>query len=222
MIKIALVEDEEGYTEQFKQLTERYRLETAQEVQLSCFDNGMDFLEGYSNYANYDIVFMDIEMPHIDGFETAKKLRKIDNDVPLVFVTVMAQLAIKGYEVAAMDFIVKPISYFNFKMKIEKAISLNKRNRGLVLKLIDDNGDSQFIMSSQKGEFHRHINISELEEKLEPHQFIRSNNSYIVNPAYVTNVGDNGVTVQGVQLPIARARKKQFMEKLTAYFKYLC
>ena len=79
---------------------------------------------------------MDIEMPLISGLETARKMRKVDEQVPLIFVTVMAELAIKGYEVNAMDFIIKPLTYFNFALKLDKAIRLKERMQSIVFSKI--------------------------------------------------------------------------------------
>lgn len=138
MIKIALVDDQNDCAQHFKNLVARYMEDSKEEIKLYRFDNGFDFLETYKG--DYDVIFLDIEMPLIDGLEVAKKLREIDAAVPLIFVTVMAQLAIKGYEISAMDFIVKPITYFNFKMKVEKAIALRSKIAPLKLNLLDNEG----------------------------------------------------------------------------------
>ena len=57
----------------------------------------------------YDLVFMDVEMPFMDGLKTAKKLREKDSQVVLVFVTKLFQYAVNGYEYDAADYIIKPI-----------------------------------------------------------------------------------------------------------------
>lgn len=236
MIHIALVEDQEDCANLIKEFTERYGREEGEETLLHWYRDGMDFIDAYKE-GEYDIVFMDIEMPHISGLKTAQKLRRIDPVVPLVFVTVMAQLAIKGYEVAAMDFIVKPITYFNFALKIKKASINNRRERTVVLRLLGDDGAKEYIVSSdiyyiescdhrcifhtKKGDFYQYISISELEERLLPFRFLRSNNSFIVNPAYITTVKKDSVVIMDEDIPVARARKKEFMEKLTKYFKYV-
>lgn len=88
--------------------------------------NGLNFIE---DYPGCDIVFMDIEMPQMNGIEAAKKLRAFDTQCSLIFVTNMARYAVAGYEVDAMDFLVKPVGYFNFSMKLKKAVQIQKEKK---------------------------------------------------------------------------------------------
>jgi len=122
MIRVAIVEDNPADRMQIEQHTRRFFAENEEAVQIYTFGNGIDFLEHYR--AHYDVIFLDIEMPLMDGMETAEKIRKLDPYVILIFVTNMSQLALKAYEVNAYDFIVKPMVYsaFDFKMRKVKRI----------------------------------------------------------------------------------------------------
>lgn len=234
MIKIALVDDSELYAKQFKELVDRYRTEKGEAVELYYFDNGFDFLEKYT--PDFNVVFLDIEMPHMDGLTVAHKLREIDATVPLIFVTVMSQLAIRGYEVSAMDFIVKPISYFNFTLKLEKALEIRKRTSSTTLKLLDDDGTVMYVaadeiyyvesfghrceFNTKKGLLHVYGSMSKIEQQLSADDFLRCNNSFVVNPAYIVGVKKDIILVGDREVPIARARKKYIMEQLAKYFKH--
>ena len=70
------------------------------------FHNPAEFLESYTK--DYDLVFLDVEMPGLNGIETAKELRHMDSNVVIMFITNMAQYAIHGYEVEAVDYVLKP------------------------------------------------------------------------------------------------------------------
>ncbi|MBP5177072.1 MAG: response regulator transcription factor, partial [Clostridia bacterium] len=121
MFKIAIVEDNAVEAAQLKNLINDYSAKTKKQVSLFFYSSGLDFLDNAKQ--SFDIVFMDIEMPVMDGLETAQHFRNVDQSSCLIFVTRMAQLAIKGYEVNAMDFIVKPVGGVEFGLKLDKAFA---------------------------------------------------------------------------------------------------
>lgn len=116
---IGIIEDNEADRKQLEDLLQRYREETGFMIQVHAFQTGAQFLDEY--HGKYDLLFMDIEMPGIDGMQTARELRRLDQTVGLIFTTNMAQYALQGYEVDAIDFVVKPVSYFTLKQKMDKA-----------------------------------------------------------------------------------------------------
>ena len=89
MLNIAIVEDEPAHAEVLRGFLQRYAAERGEEVAAEVFPSGLDFVSDYQ--PRYDAVFMDIEMPHMNGMDCAFKLRERDAEVPLVFVTGMAQ-----------------------------------------------------------------------------------------------------------------------------------
>ncbi len=107
MIKTAIVDDYKKDYDKLVEALKNYSKEFGEEFSYDYFDNGLAFLENYKPY--YDIIFMDIEMPHIDGIEISAKIRKIDTKVCVVIVSNSAQYAVKGYSVDAYGYIVKPI-----------------------------------------------------------------------------------------------------------------
>ena len=118
MLRIAIVEDEASVRETLKSYIERFSEETGEHHVISEFQDGDEILDGYS--AEYDLILLDIQMKRIDGYETAKKIRALDEDVILVFVTNMADYAIKGYGVRAMDFILKPVEYVMLRQVLKE------------------------------------------------------------------------------------------------------
>lgn len=232
MIKIAIVENEQGEAALMKEYIERYCREKEQRCSVSVFSNGLDFITGYR--LGYDAVFMDIKMPLIDGMEAAEKLRAVDKDVLLIFVTNMAQLAIKGYKVNAMDFVVKPVSYFDFSLEMDKIfVEHDRRSKDFiwvkysgVFRRVDFE-DIYYIeimmhevcMHTRTGTINFRGSLKSLEEQLDPKTFSRCNNCYVVNLQYVTEVkGDTVALENGDCVHISRTRKKQFINDLTTYF----
>ena len=120
MIRIALIEDESEAKDLFMTNLDRYSKEHGVEFTVAHFCNAMTFLESYKPV--YDIVFMDIKMPDMNGLDAAHRLRQLDPSVILIFLTNLSQYAVRGYEVNALDFIVKPISYYVLVLKLERAL----------------------------------------------------------------------------------------------------
>jgi DNA-binding LytR/AlgR family response regulator len=105
MLRLAIVDDNPNDSAALRALVADYLIKNNHAHVIQVFNAPMDFIRSTENH---DIVFMDIRMDKLDGLEVARIMRKINTDSVLVFVTAMAQLAIKGYEVDALDFIVKP------------------------------------------------------------------------------------------------------------------
>ena len=105
----------------------QYEQERDTAFEATPFEKADDFLAVYNG--DYDIILMDIEMPGTNGMDAAEQIRKKDAQVVIMFITNMAHYAIKGYEVGALDFVLKPIQYLNFANKMDRAMQLVE-NRG--------------------------------------------------------------------------------------------
>nr|WP_272873475.1 LytTR family DNA-binding domain-containing protein [Pseudoflavonifractor phocaeensis] len=104
---IAIVEDEDAAAGVLEGYIQRYAAETGREYR-----------------SIYAVVFMDIQMPKKDGMAAAVELRRHDKNVSLIFITNLVQYALKGYEVDAVSFLVKPVSYYDFSLKFKKALDI--------------------------------------------------------------------------------------------------
>lgn len=101
MLKVGVVDDDREENARLKGYLQRFQEEEKEEFLIKTYDSGVDFLEEYKS--NYDVIFLDIEMPGVDGMEVAHEIRNLDRSVGIIFVTNMAQYAIRGYEVNAID-----------------------------------------------------------------------------------------------------------------------
>lgn len=116
MFTVAVVEDDETAVAKLRACLDQYAATHAGvQFDVTVFNEPTSFLDPYKTV--WDIVFMDIEMPNMDGMEAAHRLRAVDSEVILIFVTNMAQFAAKGYEVDALDYIIKPFAYPDFERK---------------------------------------------------------------------------------------------------------
>lgn len=144
MIHIAIVDDDDTDAANTTSLIGRYYESDRSAYHITRFTDGDTFLDTYR--AGFDVLFLDIEMPGIDGLETAHRLREIDDHVVLVFTTKMAQYAAIGYDVDAVGYLVKPIDYFGFAFKMRKVEDLVAKRQGVTIPLTVGTG-TQFLSS---------------------------------------------------------------------------
>lgn len=230
MIRIAIVEDERRERAHLRDCL-AYMAEKEQlEFDIVEFGSGEEFLGGYQPV--YDIVLMDIELPGINGMETAKALRRLDSFVLLVFVTNMVQYAVSGYEVDALNYILKPVNRFDFALKMNKAISRTaKRTEESVqiragkdlymlpvaaIRYLEVDGH-YIVYHTTEGDYSEYITLKEAEKKLNKPYFVRCNRCYLVNLKYVSAVRDDVVQVGRDELLISRPQKKAFLNALAVF-----
>ncbi len=230
MINVAIVEDTLKDAETLKDYTRRAVEMVNETCEITVFNNAVDFLDGYRG--NFDIVFMDIELPDINGMDAAKKLRLLDESVVLIFVTNMAQFAVGGYAVDAMDFMVKPVSYENVCIKISRAIKKIEGKREEKLVLPGKSGvtvimipqiryveimNHRLTFFTTQGDVAAVGSLSKIEEKLLRFNFSRCNNYSLVNLNFVTKVEDYTVWLDKEMLTVSRARKRPFLKDLADF-----
>lgn len=229
-MRIAIVEDNAQEREQIATLTRQYFEEQRKTCQISLFADGDELLEHYT--ADWDLIFLDIQMARLDGMTTAEMIRKLDQDVFLVFVTNMAQCAIKGYSVYALDFLVKPVNCRILKQLLQKAERFLFARGKKFITLPTQKGMTRISVSdvyyvevenhvlsvvTAQGVFRLRGTISGVEEMLSGYDFFRCNNCYLVNLSQVSHLEPGMVVVGGHELAISRPRQKKFMEALTKY-----
>lgn len=230
MIRIAVIEDEPADQAQIATCLKRYEEEYSQQFSVHAFLSPAKFLDDYRT--DYDLVFMDIEMPPFNGIDIARQLRQIDSMVTLVFITNMEQFAINGYEVDASDFVVKPINYYRFSSMMRRALrSIAKRNEKEVLVRSANKisrlrvsqvyyvevRDHLLVFHTEQGNLDSWGKLSDLEEELAAHDFVRCSNSHLVNLRHVNSIDGGNVDVAGDRLPISQRKRKTFLASVTKY-----
>lgn len=230
MIRIALVEDDRGYADKLKEYLKRYEEESGEHLRISCFEDGEDIVTDYSG--EYDIILMDIEMKFMDGMTCAEKIRQVDEEVVIIFITNMPQYVMKGYTVDAMDYVLKPVSYFAFSQRLGKAVSRMKRRRRKFITVMIKGGakkldvsliyyvevrDHDLIFHTVDGDVTTKGSMRDVEDSLTGEGFFRCNKCYLINLEYVESFQNNDVTVGKEVVQVSRARKKEFLDRLNGY-----
>ena len=230
MIRIAMVEDEAAVREQLQGYIQRYTRQYGTAFAVTEFSDGVEILDEYRPV--YDIVLLDVEMKHLDGMETARRIRELDRDVVLLFITNMAQYAIKGYAVGALDYLLKPVPYFAFSQQLQKAEEkLRRRARHYLAVPVEgglrrlDTAQIYYMESeghrvhfyTEEGEFSAPGALKTFEEKLADLPFARCNSGYLVNLAQVKSVQQGLAQVGPYELQVSRPKRKSFLAALADY-----
>lgn len=235
MLNIAIVENDKLQAERLKDYIERFGEENGEAVRAVWFRDGVDFISDYSG--EFDGVFMDIDMPLMDGMTAAEKLRETDGEVCIVFVTDLAQYALRGYKVNAMDYLVKPVDYFELAVELKKILRSKKlhgdeymwisvpgvRKRVAIgdivyVDILAHDVHVHYTEDGGSGEAVFRGTLKDIEAQLDGKPFSRCHNCCIVNLRCVRTVcGDEVLLDGGDRVYISRNRRKKFMTDLTSY-----
>ena len=230
MIRIALVEDDAAYRQQLTEYLKRYEQESGESFHISVFTDGAEIAEDYKPV--YDIILMDIEMRYMNGMTAAERIREQDMEAVIIFITNMSQYVMKGYTVDAMDYVLKPITYYAFSQRIDRALRRMKRRSKRFVAITNQGGmvkldisqityvevqDHDLVYHTVKGSYTAKGTLSEAERVLRDKKFFRCNKAYLVNLEYVESVQNYDVQVGDTWLQVSRPKKKALMDALNDY-----
>lgn len=229
-MKIAIVDDDAQLREEFRQYILKYFEGREQLCHIDMFADGDEILEKYQ--ANYDLIFLDIQMERLDGMRTAERIRELDHDVYLIFITNLANYAIKGYSVNALDFVLKPVNYLMLRQLLQRVERMLDSRAKKYITLPTDKGLTRLDVSriyyvetenhavcvvTDRGTWRLRESLRSMESALAGYDFFRCNSCYLINLAHVEQVNGNSAWVAGHELTISRPRYKAFMSALTKY-----
>ena len=231
MKNIAIVEDEQSEADIISEYIRRFERENgSEEFSVVRFCDANAFLDEYTG--KFDLILLDINLPGINGMDTARELRQIDNKVAIIFVTNMAQYAVNGYEVDALDFIIKPVSYKDFSIKFGKAIKRIDKREDKKIPIVSQTCTCyvyladilyievflrKIVFHTTEGEFETYSTLKKIEPVLSETQFAKCYRSIIVNLNYVTMIKNDEVYLGDVRLLLSRNYKKSFTAALNEY-----
>ena len=232
MYRTLVVEDEAQEARHLTDLLTRYGKQHGVEFKVTWHSSAMEML---SDKGHYDLCLLDIEMPGINGMEAAGLLRTYDETIPIIFVTNLAKYAVKGYEVDALDFIVKPVTYFNFRMRMDKAMRRIRRNGSRSIAIGTRDGmrvvalsDIEYVEVS-KHDLSYHLvgegeplvvygSLVAFEQEVEGGPFVRISNSCLVNMNRVRAVRGGELVMHGGEvLYFSRSRKREAVATITSF-----
>lgn len=230
-MRIAVVDDEKVERELLQEYLRRYAKEYGGNFEVDDFSNADELLSNYSMI--YDILIFDIDMPGTNGIEAARKIRQMDHNTVLIFVTNIAQYAINGYEVDAVDYIIKPIGYYDFALKFQRAIgkAVQTKQTFIILETVEgtrrvDVSKVEYVEALNHylifhiGESSLRVrgNIRDYEQRLRPYNFCQIHKSFLVNMEFIEEIRTGELMVGKTSLSIGRVYREQLLQR---YFKFV-
>lgn len=230
-VGIAICDDEEKYRLELKTILNKLLINV--DCDIDTFSDG-NILEADFRDKPYDLVFLDIEMPELDGITLAKKLRSLSDKVYIVFLTSHIEYALEGYEVNALRYLTKPVNIDKLKEVIKYVQERETSARQIIIKedgekIVVDVNDVIYMEAQNQNVrivtcTNEHIiryNISDFEEQLKNDGFFRIHRGYLISLAKVKKLSKGDVIMElgkdEVSLPVSRSNLKPLKDALYSY-----
>lgn len=215
--KIAICDDNEVDCRYIEQMVQEWAEAKSVSVRLDSFWSAEAFLFCYEEQKDYDILFLDIEMGQMNGVQLAKSIRKENDTVQIIFITGYSEYITEGYEVAALHYLMKPVSLQKLAQVLNRAVEKLAKNERMLF--LEHSGEmvriplyeiqylevrQNYVTIHGKQEYTVKKTLVEFENELDD-RFFRTGRSYIVNLVYVQRVTKTEVWLaDGAWIPLSR------------------
>ena len=194
---------------------------------------GKNALEAYKLLQNHevDLMFLDIQMPDLNGIEFLKSLHKRP---ATIFTTAFREYAIDGFELEAVDYLLKPITFERFFRSVHrilrnmekipedfivlKAEGFNRKIKINDILYFESSGNDVKVILANDNLTVLKTSISDLETTLRHNGFVRIHRSFLINPNAVTAANHNEILLGQFTVPVGRSYKKQFDDFVNQFF----
>lgn len=237
IVKIAICDDIKDFVNQMIDYIDEYKVLKAmhREINIQSFENGDSLIELIEQKERFDIIFLDILMPFINGIDVAKEIRKFDKNVKIIFLTSSPEFALDSYDVKAFSYILKQSSKEKIFQVLDEALSeienteksyiMVKTKTGLVkvfyhnIEHIEIHSKTIIFHLCTNETYETFGSLSEIEDIfLSQSRFIKPYRSYIVNMDYVMKLSENKfITINNYHIPISRTSYSEVKRRYITY-----
>lgn len=235
--KIAICDDMEQDTQYIASAVRQWAEKENVCTDIHTFSSAGSFLFDYAEHKDYDILLLDIEMPSMNGVDLAKRVRRENDAVQIIFVTGYSDFMAEGYEVSALHYLMKPVSFDKLSKVLHRAADKLNRTEKSVIIAVD--GESlriavsdivsveAFAHSCTVTTIHTRFgvksSITAIEKMLSDvagGEFVRCHRSYIVSVKYIKSISKTDVTLDsGIKIPLSRNNYQAVNQTFIRYFK---
>ena len=229
MLLVSIIDPSKEDVTRLSALIERYFRRSGTAYVQRVYQSGMEFVRSAENS---DIVFLETNLEKLDGLETARIIRKLGSEAQLIFVARGAEMAIHGYSVDALDYLLKPVEPVAVERALDKAVRrLSSRSCAyLALKLpngtasISTNDityvevfDHNLVYHTTGGDYTVRGRLGDVYEQLDHDYFLACNRSFIVNLRYVTEICTDHVILNGTKISVSKSHRKEIQSRFSAF-----
>lgn len=230
MLQISVVDDELGEALGIREMIENLLSARNEPANITVYQDAQMFLETYAA-GQCDILFLDIQMPRVDGMSCAQLIRQRDPSVILIFVTGMVQYAVQGYRVEALDYLVKPVTPSVLAHSLHRALKRLNKRRNLTVRAADglhslnaeellyaEAVNHRVVLHTRGGEIHCAQTLSSIETQLQGGGFFRCHQGFLVNMRQIRHVEGTELYIEDKAIPVSKYRRRELMRELAAYW----
>lgn len=231
-ITVAICEDCVDESEYLRKILHNWMYTTGHTLNLSVYSSAERFWSAYEDGFRPDLLLLDVEMPGQNGMALAKKLRQLHDDTPLVFITGYSDYMAEGYDVAALHYLLKPVSEQALARVLARALDQLQHQRKFLLCTVDGMMQKIYLDEIQYIEvlshtvtihgdrdYTVHLPIRELEQQLGT-EFCRCHRSYLVNLARIRQLKKADILLDsGTEIPLSRRLASSVHQAFFAYYR---
>lgn len=235
MFQAALVEDEPQVRSYLKdQLIASFKKQNCQ-LSFDVFSSGSQFLAMFEKHYHFDVVFLDIEMPEMDGISICRKIRDVSRETLVIFISNKEELVFQTFEVQPFRFIRKSEFERLLPSLTESVIQKFQENENKTLRITEPTSGDLYSFEIQSivyieaqrkycrivtttGEKSLLTRLMDWEASLNSYQFIKPHRSYLVNPKYITYIGKKNILLKtSEEIPISRGNLDRVKQAFLSY-----
>ena len=230
-MKIAICDDEAQIRELLKETIEKYCFINNIELNLQTFESGEDFIK--QDFQDFNVIFLDVDMPGMDGLETAKAIRDKNQEMLIIFLTAYSEFVFESFKVDAFRYLVKPVPDQEMMETLdairdklcapEDNLSFQFQNEMYSIRYSDiiyiEGMRDKLWIYCKDTTYRWRGTLKNLNEMLQDKGFFQVHRSYIINMNKIQKYNSQTVVMEsGYRVPISKYRLDDFKEEYIKYW----